>query len=113
AVLIRLLEREQQLWKSGYEKIIGLRDMYSDSYLKISKTIIPEVNDRFIQANQKALRNRATHPDKISFCFAIMETEAWMLGLYEFFSKIDARLIPKFIKENLGIDLENDDPETT
>jgi len=32
AVLQRILEREKHMWNSGYEKIIGLRDMYSQIY---------------------------------------------------------------------------------
>ncbi len=39
AVLKRILDREQFMWNSGYEKIIGLRDMYSKAYREDSKII--------------------------------------------------------------------------
>ena len=111
AVLSRLLKREDHLWKAGYEKIIGLRDMFTEAYLNLSRTIDAKINARFLAASQKAINERASHPEKISLCFAIMETEAWMLGMLEVFEKIDKKLTPAFIKEQLKIDLENIDPE--
>lgn len=42
-----------------------------------------------------------------------MELEAWLLGFYENFERIDASLTAENIKDNLGFDLRVTDPETT
>lgn len=112
AVLSRILKREDYMWNAGYDKIIGLRDMYSSAYREISTVIDPNVNQNFINAPIEVINNRAKQPDKIQMCFAIMETEAWFLGLSEIFELIDERLTNAFIHENTGKDLENIDPET-
>ena len=49
----------------------------------------------------------------IHLCYAIMEIEAWVLGLSDFFELIDEGLTLDFIKKELNLDLENTDPETT
>jgi hypothetical protein len=100
------------MWNSGYDKIIGLRDMYSKEYREMSTVIDPNVNQAFINARIEVINDRAKQPDKIQICFAIMETEAWFLGLSEIFELIDERLTNTFIHENTGKDLELIDPET-
>ena len=112
AVLSRILKREEYMWNAGYDKIIGLRDMYSKEYREMSTVIDHNVNQQFINARVETVNKRAKQPDKIFMCFAIMETEAWFLGLSEIFELIDARLTNTFIHENIGKDLENLDPET-
>ena len=111
AVLSRMLKREQYMWSAGYEKIIGLRDMYSKEYRDMSAVVSNEVNDLFNIARIEVINNRASKPDKIKMCFAVMETEAWFLGLHEALEKIHAELTNDFIFDKLGIDLEKIDPE--
>ena len=42
-----------------------------------------------------------------------MEVEAWLLGLYTCFEGVDSVLTSTYIQEKLGINLEDNDPETT
>ncbi len=111
AVLSRILKREQYMWRAGYEKIIGLRDMYSKEYREKSTVIDESVNKQFINARSEIIQLRATQPDKIKMCFAIMETETWFLGLHEIFEKIDKQLTNDFIFNQLSINLADIDPE--
>jgi hypothetical protein len=63
------------LSKQGFNKIIGLRDMYSKAYRKKSKTVInQEVARQFIEAVSKIIAGM-NNPDKINFHFAIMELD--------------------------------------
>jgi hypothetical protein len=71
------------------------------------------VNKCFIDAHNTTIQTRAKKPESISMCFAIMETEAWFLGLSHIFEKMDARLTHPFIHENTKHDLETNDPEKT
>lgn len=104
-VLSAIKEREKGLIKNGYEKIIGLRDMYSDAYIKrTSSTINNKVTKEFI-ANYKATIQMMSYPDKIKMYFAIMEIEAWFLGMYNLFKRLDSSLVIRYIKEKLGFDL--------
>ena len=112
AVLSRILSREKYIWSAGYEKIIGLRDMYSKAYREQASHIDPEVNQKFIEGAHETIKTRSQYPEKIVICFAIMEVEAWFLGMYEIFEHLDACLTIEFIKERLDIDLETINPET-
>jgi Domain of unknown function (DUF4276) len=113
AVLSRILKREEYMWNAGYDKIIGLRDMYSKDYREITHRIDANVNNDFINAHEETINTRAKNPKNIAVCFAIMETEAWFLGLSHIFEQMDARLTHLFIQENTAHDLENNDPEKT
>lgn len=113
AVLSRILKREEYMWNEGYEKIIGLRDMYSKDYREVTHTIDDNVNQRFINVHKETITKRAKKPENIAICFAIMETEAWFLGLSHIFEKMDTRLTHRFIQGNTAHDLENHDPEAT
>ena len=112
AVLSRILKREEYMWNAGYNKIIGLRDMYSKDYREMSTVIDFDVNQQFINVRAETINDRAKQPSKIQMCFAIMETEAWFLGLSEIFELIDERLTNAFIQTHTGKDLDNLDPET-
>ncbi len=113
AVLSRILKRERFMWSAGYERIIGLRDMYSKDYQDKSSKIDQKINQRFIDEADKTIKSsKSQYPEKIIMCFAIMEIEAWFLGMYQIFEKLDIRLTSEYIKTHTGIDLENIDPET-
>jgi len=112
AVLSRILEREKRMWTAGYERIIGLRDMYSEDYREESSQIDNEITQKFIDDHNERIKNRSQYPEKIVMCFAIMEIEAWFLGMYQIFEKLDLRLTVEYIKTQTGIDLKNVNPET-
>jgi len=66
-VLTSIKEREKNLFKSGYSKIIGLRDMRSEEYLKKSHNkIIPSVITYFERLVNEEL-SKLSKPEKISF----------------------------------------------
>jgi len=72
-VLSIIKEQEQKLLQKGYSKIIGLRDMYSESYIKHSGGVISEdVNNKFIK-NANSIIQLMSDPEKVSFYFSIME----------------------------------------
>jgi len=112
-VLSAIKEREEKLFKSGFNKIIGLRDMYSKAYRKKSKNVINDnVTQETIKLVTTTIVNMSNH-DKIIFHFAIMELEAWWLSMYNLFARIDDRLTVSFIEKKLGYNLSNIDPETS
>lgn len=106
-----LREREERLFQVGYDKIIGLRDMYSEVYDRKSPGVINEsVSNEFIENTKKVIDNMSK-PDCIIFVFAIMETEAWFLAMYNLFRKIEKTLSVEYIEEETGINLKNIDPQ--
>lgn len=112
AVLSRIKKRMPSLTKAGFEKIIGLRDMYSSEYKDRSKTINNDVIKSFREGVEKQLAEIPNH-EKIKFIFAIMEVEAWFLAMTELIEKQHSELTIKRIKEELNFDLVKDDPEVT
>lgn len=108
-VLTAMLKREKYLRNAGYRQIIGLRDMYGRKYREAvrGKTIAPEINRKFIEGARAQLKHEDMH-----FIYSIMEIEAWLLGLKKAFRRMDERLTPEYIREQLGYDLDTIDPET-
>jgi len=113
-VVPQIIRMEDFLFEQGYQKIIGLRDMFSKKYKDEvpSREIIEAINQEIIEIHEIEIRENTTFPDKIKICFAIMETEAWFLGLHEVFEKIDKKLTVDFINKELEINLQEIDPET-
>jgi len=112
----RILHRAQYLWNVGFQRIIGLRDMYSKQYrdlLKQSGIIDNSLNQEFIDESKQEFERKAKKPDCIDFCFAIMEGESWILGFHHCFEKLNPLLTTSYINEKLGFDLEQIDPEIT
>ena len=85
AVIGRIVENSSQLIKRGFELIVGLRDMYSPQYRTLAKDhrIHQELNEKFIESSNKVV-TECPYPCHISIHFAIMEVEAWMIGLMKF-----------------------------
>lgn len=110
-VLKIIRKREERLFEKGFTKIIGLRDMYSEQYKKNSTSINDEVTQKFIERANKVIATMS-QPDRISLHFAIMELEAWWLSMYNLWRKIDSRLTPSFIEDNLGYNLALVNPQT-
>jgi len=108
-VLSAMLERYKGLINQGFE-VVGLRDMYSAEYKKKSNQIDGDVNQYFVNIFSKAI-NKLDDADNLRFFFAIMELEAWLLGMYGIFEKLDASLTPENIENKLGFDLRTIDPE--
>jgi len=115
AVITRLLNREKYLWNIGFDKIIGLRDMYSKNYRELSheRKIDESLNQKFIQGSRETIDEKAERPEKIFFYFGIMEVEAWLLGIPIIFERMDENLTVENIVMLLNINLNEVDPETT
>jgi len=111
-VITAIREREQGLWKQGYEAIIGLRDMYSAAYRTLASEIDDSVTNKFIQGHEEAIIQTMVKPEKIQVYFAIMEFEAWLLAMYSLFAKIDPDLTVDFIAEKLDFNLKKISPQT-
>ncbi len=109
-VLAKIKEREKKLFKKGVKLIIGIRDMYSGRYLKLSNNINSATIRKLIdEANFEI--SEMSDSSRIKFHFSIMEIEAWFLAMYKIFKKINSILSVEYIKEKLGFDLLNCDPE--
>ena len=107
---IRLREKTL-IEEGGYEKIIGLRDMYSGAYRKLSpRAINDDISNQFIQSHNLTIQ-KMTYRDRIKLYFAIMEIEAWFLAMYNIFQRIDSVLTVEYIEEKLGFNLKRIDPQ--
>lgn len=113
SVLSKILSRLTYLVNQGYQLVIGLRDMYSKPYVQDAggHVIDESVNQKHIDAVKDVL-NVTANGDRVDFHFAIMEVEAWLLGMYDYLLSVDKRLTKEFIMESIGVDLE-EDPEKT
>lgn len=112
SVLSRIRTRMKQMVNGNYQSVIGLRDMYCDKYVEESKrTIKDDLNKEFIQAAQEVI-NEMDRGDLVHFHFAIMEVEAWLLGMPEFLLSLDEKFTLQYVKEQLDIDLSQDPEET-
>lgn len=81
SVLSNMLKRAKSLMACGFCAIIGLRDMFCDQYHKLSqRTIKDDINNRFYNAACDEIK-QYDFADRLILCFAIMEVEAWILGM--------------------------------
>lgn len=110
AVLTAIKEREKGLIQEGFEKIIGLRDMYSEKYLKRSNKIDRDVIDRFLKGWHATIQEMS-NPSKIKMHVSIMELEAWFLGIPNVFERFNSVLTIDNIIEKLDVDLKCVDPQ--
>ncbi len=112
SVVNQIIDMEGLLWSAGYSKIIGLKDMFSPTYRKISSVVNDSLNNEFIQGHSDQINKAAKRAQDITFCFAIMEVEAWYLGCNEVFQELNDALTPDAILNKIGTRLEDVDPET-
>lgn len=109
-VLGIISEREKELSKAGYDRICGLRDMYSLEYRRRSRIIDPALNREFEMERDEQIQ-LLENANKIRLYFAIMEIEAWLLSMYNLFGKIDSALTVEAIEDALGFNLRTVDPQ--
>jgi len=89
SVLSVMLDRADSLHNAGYSLVVGLRDMFSKVYhqktfQKNNERIIdPELNERFIQSAKDTIE-ASSKSLELQMHFAIMEVEAWLLGMPKF-----------------------------
>lgn len=87
--------------------------MYSKQYREEENSISADLNNKFIEGARATIENLVIKPKQIYFCFAIMEIESWFLGIKDIFETINTRLTSSYILEQLGVNLDEINPETT
>lgn len=93
-------EQRDNLIKSNYSKIIGIRDVYPDFQRNEIHKLKSGLNYQLAQI-----------PIRTEFILAIMEIEAWFLSESSHFSNIDPALTIELIKEKLHFDPSVDNME--
>ena len=94
----RIQEEHEKLTTKGYERVIGLRDVY------------PNFTHAQIPTLKRGLRyGIKTSLTPVQFILSVMELEAWFLAEYSHFQHVDATLTVDVIRSQLGFDPENDD----
>lgn len=92
-------ERYARLVETGYDLIIGMRDVIPLAIEEVGRL-------------RAALQQKLVHGSlRVELVLAIMELEAWFLGEVTHFTKIDDRLTTQFILRERGIDLATIDVE--
>lgn len=110
-VISAIMEREEKLLSDGYDRIIGLRDMYSRKYKESANgSIDKSICTKFIQGAQQTISDMS-QPDKIIVHFSIMEVEAWWISMYNLFEKLHESLTEENINAELGYKLSEVDVE--
>lgn len=106
-------EAESLIIKKGYNKVLGLRDLYCcDCRTLAQKHLIIDKIEKQNQYIQNKLTRKNLSNRLCSILLSIMEIEAWFICDYQLFQKIDSRLTPDYINEKLKIEIDKNDPET-
>jgi hypothetical protein len=88
----KILKREKYLIENNFDKIIGLRDVYSFEFRKeISSSFDRNLVSDFISYNQEIISENS-HSGNTILCFAVMEIESWYIGMPNIFSKKSKKL---------------------
>ncbi|MGM3304850.1 DUF4276 family protein [Anabaena sp. WFMT] len=98
-VVSDMKDQYNSLTASGYERVIGLRDVYP----------IPLAQKSRLQSGLRSSLPTGTIP--INIVLAVMEIEAWFLAEYNHLLKIDPRLTPDQIQASFGFNPKTDDME--
>ncbi|MDD1414861.1 DUF4276 family protein [Dolichospermum sp. ST_con] len=99
SVISDIKEQYNLLAEDGYDRVIGLRDVYPISISDKSK----------LQRGLNYALPVRTIP--INIVLAVMEVESWFLAEYNHFLKIDPRLTPEKIQAMFGFNPRIDDME--
>lgn len=90
----------ERLVATGYDVIVGLRDVYPD----FAAEDIPELR-RNLGYKIK------TKPTKVDFVLAVMEVECWFVAEYTHFAKVNTGLTEDVVCRALGFNPRTDDVE--
>ena len=113
SVLSKMLGRFHSMRSKGFNFFLGLRDVYGRQYRELcgDAAIRQDLISKIKEEAGKQVAEVASD-GTMSLHFAVMEVEAWLLGMSSFLLKIDDRLTSEFIEGHTGIDILQD-PETT
>lgn len=97
-VKTRIVEEHENLSRTGYSQIIGIRD------------VRPQFGRADVPKLEMGLRTRVkTSLVPVDFVLSIMELEAWFLAEETHYSRIDPAITVAAIKAGLGFDVATDD----
>lgn len=113
AVLSQLLARVPGLFRAGFGRAIGLRDMYSEAYRKVvsGRRIDQEAIGRFRRAAEGEIAKRGFQKGVVDIRFAVMEIKAWLLAMPGVLEKMNGGLTPAALSSHLGIQFPAITPE--
>ncbi|MEH2060077.1 MAG: DUF4276 family protein [Nostoc sp.] len=100
SVVSDMRDQYASLIGSGFERVIGLRDVYP----------IPIAEKLKLQSRLNYFLPKGTIP--IHLVLAVMEIESWFLAEWNHFMKIDLSLTPDKIQATFGFNPQTDDMET-
>jgi len=92
-----ILDRRDALIKSGYELVVGLRDLY------------PTAKDKYSELMRGLMTRVPTKGLPIHFVVSVMETESWFIQEWNHYQKIDAELTLDRIINETSFNPESDD----
>lgn len=104
-VLSAMIVRSQRMLDSGFNLVIGLRDMYSKVYREVSPGEVSlDLNIEFVESAKHAINQHYTD-DRVQIHFAVMEIETWMLALIECWKRdITDEKIEEYIYPNCDLE---------
>jgi hypothetical protein len=91
-------DRYDSLVSSGYEAIVGIRDVYPEFRFEE----VPRLRRGMMYSMKRS-------PGEVLFVLSIMEIESWFIAEYTHFERIDQSLSPARIAASLNIDVVNED----
>ncbi|MDM8543409.1 DUF4276 family protein [Desulfococcaceae bacterium HSG9] len=102
-VVPAILERADNMIKNrGFRYILALEDLYDR----------PRNKKKYVLNQFNRLTAKFTFQDRLKLILAIMEIEAWFLADYNLFSRLNSIATPKFINQELNINLIDKNPES-
>lgn len=98
-VLSAIEERANKLQKTGYDRILGLRDIY------------PAPSEELEEIYELTANRLVSMPLPCKLVIAVREIEAWFIADVEHFIKYNPLLTSEFIYREIGIDVMQQDVE--
>ncbi len=111
AVSSDIRDRFENHRDNGFDKVVGLRDVYSERFIDLYGR---QMNRNHIDSFIYDMQDTLAQYDSTGFIrlrFAIMETESWLLAMSDVFSRIDHRIDAQWLIDRVQIDV-NDNPES-
>ena len=105
-VVNKLKENGESMLQKGYDAVIGLRDVKSQEYDKLTGKKIDSAIVKAMISNTRAVLEGF---EGVELFYAVMELEAWYLGLTNCLVKAGYNL--QTISATIGVNLEEIDPE--
>ena len=83
-VISKMKERYQGHISTGFDIIVGLKDVYGDAYVSLAGH---QMDEKIVAQLMAIQREQLAQEQKAILCYAIMEVESWILGMTDFLSR--------------------------